>query len=32
LDLSYVDNWSMVSDLLIIVKTVSAVLARKGAY
>ena len=26
LDLSYVDNWSMTSDLLIIAKTVGAVL------
>jgi exopolysaccharide biosynthesis polyprenyl glycosylphosphotransferase len=32
LDLSYVDNWSMASDLLIIAKTVKAVLAREGAY
>jgi exopolysaccharide biosynthesis polyprenyl glycosylphosphotransferase len=32
LDLSYVDNWSMVSDLLIIAKTVEAVFQRKGAY
>jgi exopolysaccharide biosynthesis polyprenyl glycosylphosphotransferase len=32
LDLSYVDNWSMVGDLLIVVKTVGAVLERKGAY
>lgn len=32
LDLSYVDNWSMVGDIVIIAKTVRAVLARKGAY
>ena len=32
LDLSYVDNWSMTSDLLIIAKTVGAVLRRSGAY
>ncbi len=32
LDLSYVDNWSMTSDLLIIAKTLNAVLARDGAY
>ncbi|MFI5509941.1 sugar transferase [Mycobacterium sp. NPDC051804] len=32
LDLSYVDNWSMVGDILIIAKTVRAVLQRRGAY
>jgi lipopolysaccharide/colanic/teichoic acid biosynthesis glycosyltransferase len=32
LDLSYVDNWSMAGDLLIIVKTVQAVFHRTGAY
>jgi exopolysaccharide biosynthesis polyprenyl glycosylphosphotransferase len=32
LDLSYVDNWSMVGDILIIVKTLRAVFARTGAY
>jgi exopolysaccharide biosynthesis polyprenyl glycosylphosphotransferase len=32
LDLSYVDNWSMTSDALIIAKTLKAVLARDGAY
>ncbi len=32
LDLSYVDNWSMVGDLLIIAKTVGAVVRKKGAY
>ncbi len=32
LDLSYVENWSMVSDVLIIMKTVKAVVASEGAY
>ena len=32
LDLSYVDNWSMVGDVLIIAKTAGAVLQSKGAY
>jgi exopolysaccharide biosynthesis polyprenyl glycosylphosphotransferase len=32
LDLSYVDNWSMMSDIVIIAKTVRAVFQRKGAY
>jgi exopolysaccharide biosynthesis polyprenyl glycosylphosphotransferase len=32
LDLSYVDNWSLVGDILIIVKTLRAVLERRGAY
>jgi exopolysaccharide biosynthesis polyprenyl glycosylphosphotransferase len=32
LDLSYVDNWSMAADLLIIAKTVRAVLMSDGAY
>ena len=32
LDLYYVDNWSMVIDLVIMVKTVKAVLVSKGAY
>ena len=32
LDLYYVDNWSMVSDLVIIAKTVRAVLSSHGAY
>lgn len=32
LDLSYVDNWSMVGDILIIAKTVQAVFQRTGAY
>ena len=32
LDLYYVDNWSMVSDLVIIARTVKAVVGREGAY
>jgi exopolysaccharide biosynthesis polyprenyl glycosylphosphotransferase len=32
LDLSYVDNWSMAGDVLIIAKTLGAVLQRTGAY
>jgi exopolysaccharide biosynthesis polyprenyl glycosylphosphotransferase len=32
LDLYYVDNWSMVQDLLILARTVTAVLASRGAY
>jgi exopolysaccharide biosynthesis polyprenyl glycosylphosphotransferase len=32
LDLSYVENWSMATDLLTISRTVKAVLARDGAY
>ncbi|MBH0122993.1 sugar transferase [Rhodococcus sp. CX] len=32
LDLSYVENWSMVSDVLIIARTVKAVVASDGAY
>ncbi|SBS75848.1 Exopolysaccharide biosynthesis polyprenyl glycosylphosphotransferase [uncultured Mycobacterium sp.] len=32
LDLFYVENWSMISDLLIAVKTVRAVLSHRGAY
>lgn len=32
LDMSYVDNWSMVGDILIIARTVRAVFARAGAY
>ncbi|OOK78709.1 bacterial sugar transferase family protein [Mycobacterium kansasii] len=32
LDLSYVDNWSMAGDLMIIAKTVKAVLTGHGAY
>ena len=32
LDLYYVDNWSMIQDVLILVRTVGAVLSSKGAY
>ena len=32
LDLYYVDNWSMVTDLVIMAKTMRAVLASSGAY
>jgi exopolysaccharide biosynthesis polyprenyl glycosylphosphotransferase len=32
LDLRYVENWSLTLDLLILWKTVSAVLARRGAH
>jgi lipopolysaccharide/colanic/teichoic acid biosynthesis glycosyltransferase len=32
LDLAYVDNWSITGDLMIIVRTVRAVLSSQGAY
>ncbi|MBJ8343512.1 sugar transferase [Antrihabitans sp. YC2-6] len=32
LDLSYIENWSMIQDLLIIKKTLSAVTGSAGAY
>jgi exopolysaccharide biosynthesis polyprenyl glycosylphosphotransferase len=32
LDMYYVDNWSMVIDLVIMIKTVKAVLVSRGAY
>lgn len=32
LDLSYVDNWSMAGDIVIIAKTMRAVLRHEGAY
>jgi lipopolysaccharide/colanic/teichoic acid biosynthesis glycosyltransferase len=32
LDLYYVDNWSPSLDILILFRTVRAVLARRGAY
>ncbi|ORA46307.1 UDP-phosphate galactose phosphotransferase [Mycolicibacterium chubuense] len=32
LDLFYVENWSMISDLLIAIKTVKAILSHTGAY
>ncbi|MDD7930817.1 sugar transferase, partial [Microbacterium thalli] len=31
LDLSYVENWSLTSDLAILWRTASAVLSRRGA-
>ena len=32
LDVYYVENWSLAGDLLILLRTVSAVLSRRGAY
>lgn len=32
LDLYYIDNWSVLQDLSILLKTVSAVLSSRGAY
>ena len=32
LDLSYVDNWSIMGDVLIVAKTLKAVVASDGAY
>jgi len=32
MDLYYVDNWSIVGDVIIILKTVRAVLKGSGAY
>lgn len=32
LDLYYVDNWSMIQDLVIMMRTFSAVFAARGAY
>jgi lipopolysaccharide/colanic/teichoic acid biosynthesis glycosyltransferase len=32
LDLYYVDNWSLTSDMLILLKTIRAVLFSRGAY
>ncbi|MGN6162679.1 MAG: sugar transferase [Marmoricola sp.] len=32
LDLYYVDNWSLTSDIVILIKTIRAVLLRRGAY
>ena len=32
LDLYYVDNWSLVGDIVILMKTIRAVLLRRGAY
>ncbi len=32
LDLYYVDNWSMIQDIVILCRTVGAVLSSRGAY
>jgi lipopolysaccharide/colanic/teichoic acid biosynthesis glycosyltransferase len=32
LDLYYVDNWSMIQDVVILARTVGAVLSSRGAY
>jgi len=32
LDLYYVENWSMTSDLVLLWKTLRAVIGQKGAY
>ena len=32
LDLFYVENWSMIADLLIALKTIKAMLSHSGAY
>jgi lipopolysaccharide/colanic/teichoic acid biosynthesis glycosyltransferase len=32
LDLYYVDNWSMIQDVIILARTVGAVLSSRGAY
>ena len=32
LDLYYVDNWSLVTDLAIVARTLPVVLGRKGQY
>ena len=32
LDLYYVDNWSLIQDMVILLKTISAVVAARGAY
>ena len=32
LDLYYVDNWSLMQDLLIVGRTIAAVLTSRGAY
>jgi exopolysaccharide biosynthesis polyprenyl glycosylphosphotransferase len=32
LDLFYVDNWSLMTDLSIVVRTIPAILSRRGAY
>jgi lipopolysaccharide/colanic/teichoic acid biosynthesis glycosyltransferase len=32
LDLYYVDNWSMIQDLVILGRTIGAVFSSRGAY
>jgi lipopolysaccharide/colanic/teichoic acid biosynthesis glycosyltransferase len=32
LDLYYVDNWSLATDLLIVAKTIPAIVMSRGAY
>ena len=32
LDLVYVENWSLIQDLVILTRTVSAIIAQRGAY
>lgn len=32
LDLTYVENWSMLGDLVVLFRTIGAVIARRGAY
>jgi len=32
LDLQYIDNWSLYTDLMILLRTIPAVLSRKGAF
>ncbi len=32
LDLYYVDNWSLITDLMIILRTFPVLLRHKGAY
>ena len=32
LDLYYVDNWSLIQDMVILLKTIAAVVAARGAY
>jgi lipopolysaccharide/colanic/teichoic acid biosynthesis glycosyltransferase len=32
LDLFYVDNWSMIQDLVILIRTIRAVVRGRGAY
>ena len=32
LDLSYVENWSVLSDIMIIIKTIQVVISKEGAY